>query len=77
LSLGVILAEPSSSYNNDKSKPASSKNNDKPRPLNVENKNGSIEAYNGNFLVAKKHLERAVRFSPKNPDDYNLWGYSY
>ena len=66
LSLGVILADPSSSYNNDKSK-----------PVNVYYKKGSIAAYNGKFLVAIKHLERAARISPNNPDVYNLLGYSH
>ena len=61
LSLGVILADPSSSYKNDKSK-----------PVNVDYKNGSIAAYNGKFLVAIKHLERAARISPNNPDVYNF-----
>ena len=56
LSLGVILADPSSSYNNDKSN-----NNDKSEPVNVDYKNGSIAAYNGKFLVAIKHLERATK----------------
>ena len=72
LSLGVILADPSSSYNNDKSD-----NNDKSEPVNVDYKNGSIAAYNGKFLVAIKHLERATRISPNNPDVYNLLGYSH
>ncbi len=66
LSLGVILADPSSSYNNDKSE-----------PVNVDYKNGSIAAYNGKFQVAIKHLERAARISPNNPDVYNLLGYSH
>ena len=66
LSLGVILADPSSSYNNDKSK-----------PVNIDYKNGSIAAYNGKFLVAIKHLERATRISQNNPDVYNLLGYSH
>ena len=71
LSLGVILADPSSSYNNDKSD-----NNDKSEPVNVDYQKGSIAAYNGKFLVAIKHLERATRISPNNPDVYNL-GYSH
>ena len=66
LSLGVILADPSSSYNNDKSE-----------PVNVDYKNGSIAAYNGKFLVAIKHLERAIKTAPNNPDVYNLLGYSH
>ena len=66
LSLVVILADPSSSYNNDKSK-----------PVNVDYKNGSIAAYNGKFLVAIKHLERATKTAPNNPDVYNLLGYSH
>ena len=66
LSLGVILADPSSSYNNDKSE-----------PVNVDYQKGSIAAYNGKFLVAIKHLERAARISPNNPDVYNLLGYSH
>ena len=66
LSLGVTLADPSNSYNNDKTE-----------PVNVEYKNGSIAAYNGKFLVAIKHLERAARISPNNPDVYNLLGYSH
>ena len=67
LSLGVILADPSSSYNNDKSN-----NNDKSEPVNVDYKNGSIAAYNGKFLVAIKHLERAARISQNNPNVYNF-----
>ena len=66
LNLGMILADPSSSYKNDKSK-----------PVNVDYKSGSIAAYNGKFLVAIKHLERAARISPNNPDIYNLLGYSH
>ena len=66
LSLGVTLADPSNSYNNDKTE-----------PVNVEYKNGSIAAYNGKFLVAIKNLERAARISPNNPDVYNLLGYSH
>ena len=66
LSLGVTLADPSNSYNNDKTEPVS-----------VDYKNGSIAAYNGKFLVAIKHLERAARISPNNPDVYNLLGYSH
>ena len=66
LSLVVILADPSSSYNNDKSK-----------SVNADYKNGSILAYNGKFLLAIKHLERAAIFSPNNPDVYNLLGYSF
>ena len=72
LSLRVILADPSSSYNNDKSD-----NNDKSEPVNVDYKNGSIAAYNGKFQVAIKHLERATRISPNNPDVYNLLGYCH
>ena len=66
LSLGVTLADPTSPDNNDKTEPVS-----------VDYKNGSIAAYNGKFLVAIKHLERAARFSPNNPDVYNLLGYSH
>ena len=66
LSLGVTLADPTSPDNNDKSE-----------PVNVDYKNGSIAAYNGKFLVAIKHLERAARISPNNPDVYNLLGYSH
>ena len=66
LSLGVTLADPSSSDNNDKTEPVS-----------VDYKNGSIAAYNGKFQVAIKHLERAAIISPNNPDVYNLLGYSH
>ena len=66
LSLGVTLADPTSPDNNDKTEPVS-----------VDYKNGSIAAYNGKFLVAIKHLERAARISPNNPDVYNLLGYSH
>ena len=66
LSLGVTLADPSSPDNNDKTEPVS-----------VDYKNGSIAAYNGKFEVAIKHLERAARISPNNPDVYNLLGYSH
>ena len=66
LSLGVTSADPSSSYNNDKTEPVS-----------VDYKNGSIAVYNGKFQVAIKHLERAARISPNNPDVYNLLGYSH
>ena len=66
LSLGVTLADPTSSDNNDKTEPVS-----------VDYKNGSIAAYNGKFQVAIKHLERASRISPNNPDVYNLLGYSH
>ena len=66
LSFGVALADPSSSYDNDKSK-----------PVNVDYKNGSIAAYNGKFHVAIKHLEKAVSVYPNNPDVYNLLGYSH
>ena len=66
LSLGVTLADPTSPDNNDKTKPVS-----------VDYKNGSIAAYNGKFQVAIKHLERASRISPNNPDVYNLLGYSH
>ena len=45
--------------------------------MNVYHKKGSIAAYNGEFLVAIKHLERAARISPNNPDVYNLLGYSH
>ena len=66
LNLGVTLADPTSPDNNDKTEPVS-----------VDYKNGSIAAYNGKFLVAIKHLERAARISPNNPDVYNLLGYSH
>ena len=66
LSLGVTLADPTSPDNNDKTEPVS-----------VDYKNGSIAAYNGKFQVAIKHLERASRISPNNPDVYNLLGYSH
>ena len=66
LSLGVTLADPTSPDNNDKTEPVS-----------VGYKNGSIAAYNGKFQVAIKHLERAARISPNNPDVYNLLGYSH
>ena len=66
LSSGVTLADPTSPDNNDKTEPVS-----------VDYKNGSIAAYNGKFLVAIKHLERAARISPNNPDVYNLLGYSH
>ena len=66
LSLGVTLADPTSTDNNDKTEPVS-----------VDYKNGSIAAYNGKFQVAIKHLERAARISPNNPDVYNLLGYSH
>ena len=66
LSLGVTLADPTSPDNNDKTEPVS-----------VDYKNGSIAAYNGKFQVAIKHLERAARISPNNPDVYNLLGYSH
>ena len=66
LSLGVTLADPTSPDNNDKTEPVS-----------VDYKNGSIAAYNGKFLVAIKHLERAAKISPNNPDVYNLLGYSH
>ena len=66
LSLGVTLADPTSPDNNDKTEPVS-----------VDFKNGSIAAYNGKFLVAIKHLERAAKISPNNPDVYNLLGYSH
>ena len=66
LSLGVTLADPTSPDNNDKTEPVS-----------VDYKNGSIAAYNGKFQVAIKHLERAVRISPNNPDVHNLLGYSH
>ena len=66
LSLGVTLADPTSPDNNDKTEPVS-----------VDYKNGSIAAYNGKFLVAIKHLERAAGISPNNPDVYNLLGYSH
>ena len=68
LSLGVTLADPTSSDNNDKTEPVS---------VDYNYKNGSIAVYNGKFQVAIKHLERAARISPNNPDVYNLLGYSH
>ena len=66
LSFAVILADPSSSSENGKSKPVS-----------VDYKNGSIAAYNGKYHVAIKYLKKASSVSPNNPDVYNLLGYSH
>ena len=66
LSFAVILADPSSSSDNGKSKPVS-----------VDYKNGSIAAYNGKYHVAIKYLKKAASVSPNNPDVYNLLGYSH
>ena len=72
LGFGVTLADPSSSYDNDKSN-----DNFKSKPVNVDYKNGSIAAYNGDFYEAIKYLKKAASVSPNNPDVYNMLGYSH
>ena len=63
----TAFADPSSSgYDNDATK-----------PVNVDYKRGYDEISNGNYQLAIKYLLKAATTSPKNPDVYNLLGFSH
>ena len=67
LSLAMVLGNPSSS---------SPDMNEISNTENVEYQKGSVAAYNGKYHDAIKHLKRAAKLSPENPDVFNLLGYS-
>ena len=68
LSTGVTFGNPDSSgYDS----------SDDSKPVNVDLQNGLNAAKNGNYKLAVKHLKRAAKSSPNNPDVYNMLGYSH
>ena len=67
LNFSTVFVDPSSSgYDNEAAK-----------PVNVDYKRVYDEVSNGNYQLAIKHLLKAAKTSPDNPDVYNLLGFSH